>query len=59
MRGQGFSPNETSALLDLMASHLPISASDWDNIARSHLVYYPESRRQVIHCRESLIPCVQ
>jgi len=45
MRGQDFSPNETSALLDLTASHLHISASDWDNITRSHLVYYPESRR--------------
>jgi hypothetical protein len=45
MRGQGFNHTETSALLDLVQIHLPISAHDWDNIARSHLVYYPESRR--------------
>jgi hypothetical protein len=44
MRGQGFNHTETNALLDLVQIHLPISARDWDNIARSHLVYYPESR---------------
>ncbi len=44
MRGQGFSHSETSALLDLVASHLPISARDRENIAMSHLVYYPKSR---------------
>jgi hypothetical protein len=51
MRGQGFSQNELTSLLDLVERHLPISARDWEVIATSHLVYYPDRKRTAESCQ--------
>jgi hypothetical protein len=46
-KGTNYSLEEIDSLLDLIEDELPISATLWENIQKSHLSRYPEQRRGV------------
>ena len=46
-KGTNYSLDEIDSLLDLIEDELPISATLWENIQKSHLSRYPEQRRGV------------
>ena len=46
-KGTNYSLEEIDSLLDLIEDELPISATLWENIQRSHLSRYPDQRRGV------------
>jgi hypothetical protein len=46
-KGTNYSLEEIDSLLDLIEDELPISATLWENIQKSHLSRYPDQRRGV------------
>ena len=46
-KGTNYSLDEIDSLLDLIEDELPISATLWENIQKSHLSRYPDQRRGV------------
>ncbi|KAL3827268.1 hypothetical protein ACHAXA_004743 [Cyclostephanos tholiformis] len=47
LKGTNYSLEEIDSLLDLIEDELPISATLWENIQKSHLSRYPDQRRGV------------
>ncbi len=46
-KGTNYSFDKIDSLLDLIEDELPISATLWENIQKSHLSRYPDQRRGV------------
>ena len=46
-KGTNYSLEEIDSLLDLIEDELPISATSWENIQKSHLAHYPDQHRGV------------
>ncbi len=53
-KGTNYSLDEIGSLLDLIEDELPISATLWENIQKSHLSRYPDQRRGVDSIKRKL-----